>query len=83
MLTGSQRVTTVMVMARPGEIRIRMIGTLPASPVATTTTILLRTTVVVTDRATSDANKFRLLYICLVTGHGESLNEGFPIFFVF
>ena len=68
-----------MVMARPGEIRIRMIGTLPASPVATTTTILLRTTVVVTDRATSDADKSRFaLYMPGDRTRGIS-EMGFPL----
>jgi len=33
--------------------------------------------------ATSDANKFRLLYICLVTGHGESQKWGSLFFSAF
>ena len=62
--------------ARPGRTRL-------TSLVATTTTRLLRTIAVATDRATSDAGNSVSLYICLVTGHGESLNEGFPIFLYF
>lgn len=78
MLTGSQRVTTVMELARPGGIRTRMIGTRLTSPMATTTTILLRTTVVVTDRATSDADKSRFaLYMPGDRTRGIS-EMGFP-----
>ena len=59
------------------------IGTRLTSPMAITTTRLLRTTVVVTDRATSDAGNSILLYICLATGHGESQGWGSLICLIF
>ena len=70
--TMLQRVTTVMAMARPEGIRIRMIGTRLASQMA----ILLRTRVKVTALGTLDADNSICSNICLATGQGESQEWG-------
>ncbi len=67
-------------MLRPGGIRIRIIGTLLASPVTATTTRLLRTRVVVTALGILDADNSICSNIWLVIGNGESQGWGFPFF---